>query len=374
MEDIRKAMIKILGKDYVEASEASLRESRKRALESLKNGTYKRDSLDEAFYKRAEDAVYKLSFIDFIDTLNIAEDYKKYEAAYMKEVDEIFQGYVEDPDSSDCPDEFSDDCLLSEFGGSISDYVKEIIENITVWGSNVRRYADEGLASIITACVPSLEYLGDSFDGDTYWEFNPGGDNAVADFSRYVDWVKSKIWGWFLEGYLRRNKLTCYDGTVFMDLTENAAEWSTCMMTATDILSRIAFKRALQKENGYFVVGTGSPYERPIMRFMMQNMKDALGFRILYDGDDEFPYEEMSEVEIRGVSYDFGETYEECFTKPIFNLSVNYLKDTEEYFSLVENVGNDSYLFIEKGSEADTDVEGILKLNGRLACLCNKEF
>ena len=394
MNDLRESMIEALGEDYVKASEKNFREAREKALEAQKNGVHTVGSLDMAFYRRAEDLVYKLSFKDFVDVLNIAEDYKKYETACKKEIDETVKGYL---NGVDCPEEFSDNYLVSEFylsDLSISDYVSEILENILVWGINTGDYISVAASSVVTACVPCLECVGDEYADATYWELSYCSDNAISKFSEYISWVKGKVWAWFLEGYLKRNKLVCTDGTVFMDLEEDASEWSNCMMTSVDILSRIAFSKALYKKDGYFTVCTGSPYERPLMRFLLKNMKDALDFRVLYNGLDAFPVIDMDDIEydedydydedemesddkLNELPFSSGETYEECFTKSIFNMPVQIMCDVDNYFKVVNNVGNEGYLFVEKGSEVDKSIEDISKLNGRLgklARLCKGEL
>lgn len=394
MNDLRESMIEALGEDYVKASEQAFREAREKALESQKDKVYTVCSLDMAFYRRAEDYVYKLSFKDFIDFLNIAENYKKYETAYKKEIDETVKGYL---NGVDCPEEFSDNYLVSDFANpdvSVSSYVSDILDNILIWGTDTSRYMDVATSSVITACVPCLECTGDEYADATYWEFSPCSGTAISEFSNYVSWVKEKVWCWFLEGYLKRNKLVCTDGTVFIDLEKDASEWSNCMMTSVDILSRIAFSKALYKKDGYFTVCTGSPYERPLMRFLLKNMKDALDFRVLYNGLDAFPVIDMDDIEydedydydedemesddkLNELPFSSGETYEECFTKSIFNMPVQIMCDVDNYFKVVNNVGNEGYLFVEKGSEADKSIEDISKLNGRLgklARLCKGEL
>lgn len=394
MNDLRESMIEALGEDYVKASEQAFREAREKALEAQKNGIYTVDSFDMAFYRRAEDFVYKLNFSDFIDILHIQEDYKKYESACKEEIEETVKGYL---NGVDCPEEFSDNYLVSEFylsDLSISDYVSELLENILLWGINTGDYVSEAASSVVTACVPCLECTGDEYADATYWEFSSCGDDAISKFSEYISWVKEKVWCWFLEGYLKRNKLVCSDGTVFMDLEKDASEWSNCMMTSVDILSRIAFSKALCKKDGYFTVCTGLPYERPLMRFLLKNMKDALGFRILYNGLEAFPVIDMDDI-VCNEDYDYdedemesddklnelpfssGETYEECFTKSIFNMPVQIMCDADKYFEVVNNVENEGYLFVEKGSESDKSIEDILKSKGRLGRLahrCQKEL
>ena len=86
MNDLRESMMEVLGEDYIKA--------REKALESQKDKVYTVGILDMGFYRKAEDFVYKLSFKDFIDVLNIAENYKKYETAYKKEIDETVKGYL----------------------------------------------------------------------------------------------------------------------------------------------------------------------------------------------------------------------------------------------------------------------------------------
>lgn len=392
MDDLREVMIETLGEDYVKDSEEAFREAseaREKALEAQKNGIYTVDSFDMAFYRRVEDFVYKLSFSDFVDVLHIPEDYKKYKSACKEEIEETVKGYIE---GSDCPEEFADNYLVSEFSLSdlsISDYVSEVLENILIWGINTGDYISEAASSVVTACVPCLECTGDEYADATYWEFSSCGDDAVSKFSEYISWVKDKVWYWFLEGYLKRNKLVCTDGTVFMDLEKDASEWSNCMMTSVDILSRIAFSKALCKKEGYFTVCTGLPYERPLMRFLLKNMKDALGFRILYNGLEAFPVVEREgseddwdydedEVEsddrLNDLPFSSGETYEECFTKSVFNLPMQFMDSVDDYFEVVNSVGNEGYVFVEKGAEEDIDVEGIIKSNRLLALYCHKEL
>ena len=389
MNDLRESMIEALGEDYVKASEQAFREAREKALESQKDKVYTVGSLDMDFYRKAEDLVYKLSFKDFIDVLNIAENYKKYETAYKKEIDETVKGYL---NGVDCPEEFSDNYLVSDFANpdvSVSSCVSDILDNILIWGTDTSRYMDVATSSVITACVPCLECVGDEYADATYWEFSPCSGTAISEFSNYVSWVKEKIWCWFLEGYLKRNKLVCSDGTVFIDLEKDASEWSNCMMTSVDILSRIAFSRALYKKNEHFVVSTGTPYERPLMRFLLKNMKDALGFRILYNGLDVFPVVEREgseddwdydedEVEsddrLNDLPFSSGETYEECFTKSVFNLPMQFMDSVDDYFEVVNSIGNEGYVFVEKGSEEDIDIEGIIKSNRLLVCYCRKEL
>lgn len=388
MNDLRESMIEALGEDYVKASEQAFREAseaREGALEAQKNGVHTVGSLDMAFYRRAEDLVYKLSFKDFIDVLNIAEDYKKYETACKKEIDEKVKSYLE---GSDCPEEFSDNYLVSEFylsDLSMSDYVSEILENILIWGIHTGDYISEAASSVVTACVPCLECTGDEYADATYWELSYCSDNAISKFSEYISWVKEKVWCWFLEGYLKRNKLVCTDGTIFMDLDKDASEWSNCMMTSVDILSRIAFSRALYKKDWHFAVSTGTPYERPLMRFLLKNMKDALGFRILYNGLDAFPVIDMDDIEydedemgsddkLNELPFSSGETYEECFTKSVFNLPMQFMDSVDDYFKVVNSVGNEGYVFVEKGSEEDIDIEEIIKSNRLLVRYCRKEL
>lgn len=388
MNDLRESMIEALGEDYVKASEQAFREAseaREGVLEAQKNGVHTVGSLDMAFYRRAEDLVYKLSFKDFIDVLNIAEDYKKYETACKKEIDEKVKSYLE---GSDCPEEFSDNYLVSEFylsDLSMSDYVSEILENILIWGIHTGDYISEAASSVVTACVPCLECTGDEYADATYWELSYCSNNAISKFSEYISWVKEKVWCWFLEGYLKRNKLVCSDGTVFIDLDKDASEWSNCMMTSVDVLSRIAFSRALYKKDWHFVVSTGTPYERPLMRFLLKNMKDALGFRVLYNGLDAFPVIDMDDIEydedemesddkLNELPFSSGETYEECFTKSIFNMPVQIMDSVDDYFKVVNSVGNEGYVFVEKGSEEDIDVEEIIKSNRLLARYCRKEL
>lgn len=377
MNDLRESMIEVLGEDYMKA--------REKALESQKDKVYTVGSLDMDFYRKAEDFVYKLSFKDFIDVLNIAENYKKYETAYKKEIDETVKGYL---NGVDCPEEFSDNYLVSDFANpdvSVSSYVSDILDNILIWGTDTSRYMDVATSSVITACVPCLECTGDEYADATYWEFSPCSGTAISEFSNYVSWVKEKVWCWFLEGYLKRNKLVCTDGTIFIDLDKDASEWSNCMMTSVDILSRIAFSRALYKKDWHFVVSTGTPYERPLMRFLLKNMKDALGFRVLYNGLDAFPVIDMDDIEydedemgsddkLNELSFSSGETYEECFTKSIFNMPVQFMDSVDDYFKVVNSVGNEGYVFVEKGSEEDIDVEEIIKSNRLLALYCRKEL
>ena len=81
-----------------------------------------------------------------------------------------------------------------------------------------------------------------------------------------------------------------------------------------------------------------------------------------------------SDDRLNDLPFSSGETYEECFTKSVFNLPMQFMDSVDDYFEVVNSVGNEGYVFVEKGTEEDIDVEEIIKSNRLLARYCRKEL
>lgn len=303
-----------------------------------------------------------MGFIEFVKTLNIKQEYEKVMGTFLEKVNNTYKGYVKDPDSSPEPDLFRTKPLIEYMNKNLLEHVRDIMEACVLSETNTTEAMHDDVKDVITSCVSGLESLGTvDYDG-AYWDYS----SSSYDYEDYIWGIINAVGVWFWKSCLPNLSILCTDGTVLKE-DDKVWDWGTCILGIVKILTRIAIVMEVYGKDGYFLAHSSTPYENILLRFVLKNMKDILGFRVFYIGYNDV---EIEEREVGGVTYEYGDTYDECFTQALLNLPV----ECEPSDEVLDDMRRDKYILAIKGTPADTDVDELFKLNKALFYYCRKEL
>lgn len=141
-----------------------------------------------------------------------------------------------------------------------------------------------------------------------------------------------------------------------------------------------------------------SIFEIVSLRFILQELKEELGIRIFYDGNNNFPLEMYHNI---FDTIKFGSTYCECYNKSALNdiwedefdyhlmmgalynkfnfLLLGASKDADAKFDKVISIADaiydkDSYLIVNKGTESEKSIDQIIKSNPEYSAFYSVEL
>lgn len=351
--------------------------------------------------KRLNDEDYNLSFQEFIKKLNIEEDFKKYEDAYVESVVKNFNYKVRNADSDDDYKAFRDFDLVMQAKKNLPEYIKLIVNSVVIEGYrksyNVVSGVSVPVAKLIADCLYHMEVFTEvrnesetdrpvATGREGYWD-------ELDTYNTYVDTLKRKMNTWFCH-YLNSHTLECIDGSE----VDNAEDWGFFKDRVAELLTHIAIYTVQGKGSGAFIVGMHSIYDIAILRFILSELKTDLGIRVFYDGNDKFNKDLYSKIfdEVR-----FGSTYERCFTKSAltdigkryyaYNEIANALYDEELYLGIEKESDADAnlnkisliadalydkdyYLIAVKGTKAEKNIDQIIKSNPEYSAFYSVEL
>lgn len=180
--------------------------------------------LDE-IKKRLRSEYYDLSFQEFIKKLNIEEDFKKYEDAYVTEIISSFDRYVAIAVWSDANEEFNNKELVKEAKSNLKNYVISVVNSSTLWGYD-RAYNLVPDVSLPIAKMIASRIIGIDVYPEVKNECETGravsmtmgldaipSNTAVEEYISYLKNLNSKMTDWFRH-YLERNTLRCLGDTI----------------------------------------------------------------------------------------------------------------------------------------------------------------
>lgn len=356
--------------------------------------------------KRLRNEDYDLSFEEFVRKLNIEEDFKKYEDAYVDDAISSFDRKIMFPDVLYAEEEFRDKKLVEEAKSNLRNYIISVVNSSTLWGYD-RAYnlipdISLPIAKMIASCTIGIdvypEVRNECETGRVVSMVNGG--FGLCEYSSYLKNLNSKMADWF-KHYLERNTLRCLSGTI----VGNSGEWDSFINNVSRTLTHIAIYKTAKKSD-YFVMSMHSIFEIASLRFILQELKEELGIRIFYDGSDSFPLEMYRSI-FRGVFDDilggieFGSTYSECYNKSALNdiwkneseyhiiMSALYdesdfswlelYNDADAMFDKVSLIADaiydkDRYLIVNRGTEAEKNIDQITKSNPEYSALYSVEL
>ena len=343
--------------------------------------------------KRLKDEDYDLSFEEFVRKLNIEEDFKKYEDDYVNDVISRFDLTVNFP----VTEEFRSKELVKEARGNLRNYITSIVNSSALWGYdeayNLIPDISLPIAKMIASCTIGIdvypEVRNECETGRAVSMIKGGG---FGDYSRYLQTLNSKMADWF-KHYLERNTLRCLSGTI----VGNSGEWDSFINNVSRTLTHIAIYKTA-KNSDYFIMSMHSIFEIASLRFILQELKEELGIMVFYDGNNDFPLEMYHNI-LDNIK--FGSTYNECYNKSALNdiwenehkyhLATGALYD-ESDFSLLEIYEDadtmfdkvsliadaiydkDRYLIVNRGTEAEKNIDQIIKSNPEYSVLYSVEL
>ena len=266
---------------------------------------------------RLKDEDYDFSFEEFIRKLNIEEDFKKYEDAYVDSTISNFDRYVKSPEWSDAKEEFSDKELINKAKGNLRNYITSVVNSSTLWGYdeayNLVPDVSLPIAKMIASCISVIsvfpEIKNECETGRAVSMFTFFSSTSVDNYKRYLKTLNRKMIDWF-EHYLRRNTLRCLSGNIGGGRT-----YKYFIDNVSRILTHIAIYKTI-KRSDYFIMSMHSIFEIASLRFILQELKEELGIRVFYDGSDSFPLEMYRSI---FDNIEFGSTYSDCYNKSALN-------------------------------------------------------
>ena len=341
-----------------------------------------------------ENVDYDLSFQEFIKKLNIEEDFKKYEDAYVASVTSTFDRYVkalevpdvkedlkkyeedyeedsiprsfewcESPETSSAKEAFRDKKLVEEAKSNLRKYITSVVNSSTLWGYNKAYNLVPGtslpIAKMIASCIDGMAVLHEirnesetgravsvTLDLDAFPT-----ETDVCKYIRYLQTLNSKMVIWF-KHYLERNPLRCLDDIIY----EDSEDWDCFINNVSRTLTHIAIYKTAKKSD-YFVMSMHSIFEIASLRFILQELKEELGIRIFYDGNDNFPLEMYTNI---FDNIKFGSTYSECYNKSALN---DIWKNAQDYYTIMNALYDEFYyLWLETYADVDARVDKIYRI------------
>lgn len=348
---------------------------------------------------RLKDEDYDLSFQEFIKRLNIKEDFKKYEDAYVDRITSSFNSYVKSPGWSDAKKEFRNKGLVEEAKSNLRNYITSVVNSSTLWGYdnayNLVPDTSLPIAKMIASCIIVMdvypEIKNERKTGRAVSMFTAISTTAVDKYRQYLRILNRKMTDWF-EHYLERNTLMCLSGNI-----ESGRAWKYFIDNVSRILTHIAIYKTVKKSD-YFIMSMHSIFEVASLRFILQELKDELGIRVFYDGSDSFPLEMYCSI---FDNIEFGSTYSECYNKSALNdiwrnkhdyhimmsalyhdyafSSIEEDRDANAKLSNISPIADaiydkDSYLIVNKGTEAEKNIDQIIKSNPEYSAFYSVEL
>lgn len=349
---------------------------------------------------RLKDEDYDLSFEEFIKKLNIEEDFKKYEDAYVDGAISRFAWYVESPElSDDAEEEFKNKELVKEAKSNLRNYIISVVNSSTLWGYdeayNLIPDISLPIAKMIASCISVIsvfpEIKNECETGRVVSMFTSFSSTPVDNYKRYLKTLNRKMTDWF-EHYLRRSTLRCLSGNI-----RGGRTYEYFIDNVSRILTHIAIYKTVKKSD-YFIMSMHSIFEIASLRFTLQELKDELGIRIFYDGSNSFPIEMYRSI---FDNIEFGSTYSECYNKSVLNdiwrgkhdyhlmmyalyreyayVSIEADRDANSKLNKVSLIADaiydkDSYLIVFKGTEAERNIDQIIKSNPEYSAFYSVEL
>lgn len=347
--------------------------------------------------KRLRNEDYDLSFEEFIRKLNIEEDFKKYEDAYVDATISRFNMYVKSPGWSDAKEEFSDKELINKAKGNLRNYITSVVNSSMLCGyTEVYNSVPDislPIAKMIASCTDEIDvYPEIKNECETGRVVSMSLSADANDYSHYIQTLNSKMADWF-KHYLERNTLRCLSGTI----DESSGDWDYFIKNVSRTLTHIAIYKTA-KNSDYFIMSMHSIFEIASLRFILQELKEELGIRIFYDGSNSFPLGMYRSI---FDNIEFGSTYSECYNKSVLNdiwrdevsyyimmsalyrehaySSIEKFKDADAMFDKVCLIADavydkDSYLIVFKGTEAEKNIDQIIKSNPEYSAFYSVEL
>ncbi len=348
---------------------------------------------------RLKDEDYDLSFQEFIKKLDIEEDFKKYEDAYVDSTIHNFDRYVKSPEWSAVKEEFSDRELINEARGNLRNYITSVVNSSTLWGYdeayNLVPDVSLPIAKMIASCISVIsvfpEIKNECETGRAVSMFTSFSSTSVDDYKSYLKTLNRKMTDWF-KHYLRRGTLRCLSGNIGGGRT-----YEYFIDNVAHTLTHIAIYKTVKKSD-YFIMSMHSIFEVASLRFILQELKDELDIRIFYDGSNSFPLEMYHSI---FDNIKFKSTYSECYNKSVLNdiwedkrayhimmcalyreyayLSVEADRDANSKLNKVSLIADaiydkDSYLIVNKGTEAEKNIDQIIKSNPEYSAFYSVEL
>ena len=216
--------------------------------------------------KRLRNEDYDLSFEEFIRKLNIEEDFKKYEDAYVDKAISRFDLNIIDlnngvPLIAATDEGFGNKKLVKEAKSNLRNYITAIVNSSTLWGYyrayNLIPDISLPIAKMIASCITEII--------DVYPEVRNGCETGrvvsmlmggvSGDYGHYLQTLNSEMADWF-KHYLERNTLRCLSGTI----VGNSGEWNSFIDNVSRTLTHIAIYKTAKKSD-YFIMSMHSIFE-----------------------------------------------------------------------------------------------------------------
>lgn len=350
---------------------------------------------------RLKDEDYDLSFQEFIKRLNIEEDFKKYEDAYIKEAVHIFDFKVQQADTCERYKAFKDSNLVLQAKKNLPEYIKLIVNSEVIEGYrhvyNVVLGVSIPVAKLVAECLSDIRVFTEvRNEAETDRPVVLAGvysKGALSTYNTYVGTLKRKMNTWFCH-YLSSHTLECIDGSE----VGNDEDWDFFKDRVAELLTHIAIYTVQGKGSGAFTIGMHSIYDVAILRFILSELKTDLGIRVFYDGNDKFNKDLYSKI---FENVHFGSTYERCFNKSAltdigkrcyaYDRIANALYNEELYLSIEGEIeadaklnkisliadalyDKDSYLIAVKGTKAEKNIDQIIKSNPEYSAFYSVEL
>lgn len=357
--------------------------------------------------KRFRNEYYDLNFQEFIKKLNIEEDFKRYEDAYVNEIISSFDREIKFSGLSGVKEEFRDKKLVEEAKSNLRNYTISVVNSSTLWGYD-RAYnlvPDTSLpiAKMIASCTGILrvdpEIKNECETGRVVSSLSViSSSNPTGEYGKYIDTLDRKMESWLVH-YLNKNTLKSVDGVI---TGSDSSSWKAFIRCASHILTHIAIYKVFPRD--YYVMSMHSIFEIASLRFVLQELKDVLDIRVFYDGCDSFPkelYQSIFENKHTWKPIVFGDTYADCYTKSALNdiwddsfdyhiiafalyneslyLSVEASEDADMKLNKIGLIADaiydkDSYLIVNKGTEAEKSIDQIIKSNPEYSAFYSVEL
>ena len=350
---------------------------------------------------RLKDEDYNLSFQEFIKRLNIEEDFKKYEDAYVKEAMDMFDFKVRKVDVYERYKAFKDSNLVLQAKKNLPEYIKLITNSVVIEGYrhvyNVVLGVNIPVAKLVAECLSGMqvftEVRNEAETDRPVVLAGMYGRGALSNYNAYMGTLKRKMNTWFCH-YLSSHTLECTDGSE----VGNDEDWDFFKDRVAELLTHIAIYTVQDKGSGVFTIGMHSIYDVAILRFILSELKDVLGIRVFYDGNDRFNKDLYSKI---FENVHFGSTYERCFNKSAltdigkrcyaYDRIANALYNEELYLSIEGEVEADAklnkisliadalydkdyYLIAVKGTKAEKNIDQIIKSNPEYSAFYSVEL
>lgn len=305
--------------------------------------------------------------------------------------------HVDVPIAEDIEKGFGNKKLVKEVKGNLRNYITSIVNSSTLWGyENAYNLVPD--ISLPVAKLAASGIVGIGVYPEVKNDCETGRvvsmvEGGVREYRSYLKNLNSKMTDWF-KHYLERNTLRCLSGTI----VGNSGDWDYFIDNVSRTLTHIAIYMTAKKSD-YFIMSMHSIFEIVSLRFILQELKEELGIRVFYDGSNSFPLELY-----RGIFdyyVDFRSTYTKCYNKSVLNdiwkneskyheiimalyseLYYSFIEMSEDADAKFDKVNliadaiydKDSYLIVFKGTEAEKNINQIIKSNPEYSAFYSVEL